>query len=193
MTGTWDFNLEFQIKKHNLANILFFESAILRANYSEVIVNEEGRVLGYLFGEIPGKAMPMLPDTVRSVRFLIKAFYHYIARHLGPGREVMEVVNRISRDESELLEKRRKTDAYVNIFFVASALRGQGWGKRLMDKFVEQSKSYGAKRIYLWTDLGCNYQFYDHAGFTVVARINSPLLEKPEEEFNGFAYAKVIS
>ena len=193
-TGTWDFNVYFEkLKKHNLVNRIFFEAAILNENYNEVIVDEEGTVHGYLFGNIPGKAMPFQVVVFRPLEFVFKSLYHYVTGHLGPRRDVYKKVRRFSEDEKALLEKREKTDAYVNLFFISSALRGQGWGKKLMNNFAETSKRYGSKRIYLWTDLGCNYKFYDHTGFIVVSRINSPYLENPEEEFNGFTYVKPLS
>jgi N-acetylglutamate synthase-like GNAT family acetyltransferase len=71
-------------------------------------------------------------------------------------------------------------------------LQGLGWGRRLMDSFNRKAEQHRSRRIYLWTDKGCNYHFYEHTGFQRIREISSPLLAQPGPEPNGFVYAREV-
>lgn len=94
---------------------------------------------------------------------------------------------------SSLDALKQSTDAYVCLFVVRSSLHGLGWGKKLMDNYARKAAMYGCPRLYLWTDKGCNYRFYDHSGFKRIGAISSPLLTDPGAEANGFIYVKDIA
>jgi GNAT superfamily N-acetyltransferase len=88
---------------------------------------------------------------------------------------------------------RLPSDGYVNLFFVGTSMRGLGWGKRLMSRVEAECRQHGVKRLYLWTDKGCNFGFYDHTGFKRTLEVSSPFLADPGPEANGFAYTKDLT
>lgn len=49
-----------------------------------------------------------------------------------------------------------------------NAYRGIGIGKQLTQHFLNHMQKTGCKSIYVYTDTGCNYGFYDKIGFEKV-------------------------
>jgi GNAT superfamily N-acetyltransferase len=191
MGDTWNFNEYFPgLRISNLINELFFQSAIIGMNHREVIVDDSGNAHGYLFGKLPGEPGVPLQTARDNVRLALRLLYHYLAGSFGDRKNARKIAIDLMQVESLLTGKKTPEHAYVGLFFVSSSLRGMGWGKRLMDRFVNRARYRDASAVYLWTDLGCNYGFYDNYGFTRVVEIASPLLSKFTGGINGFAYEK---
>lgn len=53
----------------------------------------------------------------------------------------------------------------LNFFAVNPDIKGKGIGTKLLNEFEKQEVG---KEIYLYTDSGSTYQFYEHRGFKVV-------------------------
>ncbi|MGA5591868.1 GNAT family N-acetyltransferase [Enterococcus mundtii] len=60
-----------------------------------------------------------------------------------------------------------RPEGEVTYFAVDPALKGKRIGSRLLE---EIKKSYKNKRVYLYTDSNCNYQFYLKKGFDIFGR-----------------------
>lgn len=60
--------------------------------------------------------------------------------------------------------------AHLRWFIMSDSLRGQGYGKRLIDEAVKFCKSRNYPRIYLWTfdGLYAARKLYENAGFELV-------------------------
>ena len=60
--------------------------------------------------------------------------------------------------------------AHLRWFIMSDALRGQGFGKRLIDEAVAFCRGRGYSSIYLWTfaGLGAARKLYEQAGFQLV-------------------------
>ena len=193
MSDTWNFNKGFDgLKKDNIGNEIFFKECLLDMNYSEVIIDEDDKVHGYLFGVTGRKSVNPLMTGIRTFAFLMWGFYHYLVGSFGQRKTAWLRLKETIELTEALEEQRRNSDGYVNLFFVGSSLRGQGWGKKLMTNYQERCLEVGVKRLYLWTDKGCNYKFYDHNGFTRIIEISSPGLAEYGYEPNGFAYTKLL-
>lgn len=194
MRDTWNFNAYFPgITRENLVNEIFFDEAIAGATYSRVIIDAHERVAGYLFGTVNGAAPGWLSRMAQIVGVSARMILHLLGGHLGPRRRAWRTASRLMSVISTLESQRQESDGYVNLFFVSSSLRGQGWGKRLMDDFAQHCTANGCRRLYLWTDKGCNYGFYDRQGFSRIIQVSSPLLARFEDEPNGFAYVKSLA
>lgn len=193
MGDTWNFNRIFPgLKKNNLINKLFFDSTLLNMTYSRVILDENDTVHGYLFGIIHAHANRPIRTALHTIWFLTRAFYHLLMGNLGLRRQAWRIFQELYAMEESLNGDTKKSDAYVNLFFVNSALRGMGWGQMLMGSFQEEASQAGCNRIYLWTDKGCTYRFYDRNGFRRVKEVSSRLLADYGDEPNGFVYIKPL-
>ncbi len=191
ISDTWNFNRLFpELKKDNLVNELFFDSALIGENSSQVIVDENDCVYGYVFGNIAQKHRPFWHNAMRIISLFLKVSYHLVKGSFGSRKEFIQKIQEFAVVEKKIMSKKAVSDAYVHLFFVSSKLRGQGWGKKLMNSFIAECRGFGAPRLYLYTDLGCNYAFYDHTGFTRTVELHSPFFDRPEEKVNGFAYVQ---
>lgn len=194
LNDTWNFDRFFpRLTRPGLINELFFRDAIAGANHAELIVDESDRVHGYLFGMLAPTLLDRLRRAARALGTLSRVVFHYLRGTFGPRRHVRRRAAELIAMTTELEMRRRRSDGYVSLFIVGSSLRGLGWGKRLMRKFERRCGELGHDRIYLWTDKGCNYGFYDHAGFRRIHEIRSPLLAHYGEEPNGFVYARPVA
>ena len=59
-------------------------------------------------------------------------------------------------------KERVDSDGELNFFAVDPTIRRKGVGTLLLDELEKREKG---KCIYLYTDTGCNYQFYESRGF----------------------------
>lgn len=93
---------------------------------------------------------------IRIAEFFIQAFY-------GRAAAPYEAAN------TELLDKlvaRTQPDGELNFFAVDPDCKGQGVGTLLLQELERREPG---KFIYLFTDSGSTYQFYEHRGFVTVA------------------------
>ncbi|MCP4162397.1 MAG: GNAT family N-acetyltransferase [Deltaproteobacteria bacterium] len=190
---TWNFNRQFEeLTRENLINILFFKFSIIDSNYNQVIIDKDDNVHGFIFGKVSQKSHINIETALRSVSTLLSGGYHYLSGHMGPRKKSGGIIREFLNIERDLTSRMNRDDAYVSLFFVGSSLRGSGYGTKLMNNFETSASKSGCKRIYLWTDKGCNYGYYDHCGFKRVIDVSSPVLEGYGEEPNGFAYIKPL-
>ncbi len=193
MGDTWDFNKHFpDRKKPNLINNLYFRLSIIDFNYSQVILDDKDRVCGFIYGKVKNSFKSRIITILKVISALFICLYHYLAGNMGVLKDVNKVIKTFFDVENQLNSKVEENDAYVSLFFVGSSLRGTGLGKKLMNDFTETAKSNKCNRIYLYTDKGCNYGFYDHLGFKRIIEISSTLLDGYGDEPNGFAYVKPL-
>ncbi|ORX85525.1 hypothetical protein BCR32DRAFT_265583 [Anaeromyces robustus] len=76
----------------------------------------------------------------------------------GAGAEYQEANEKMY---NEYL-KTNEPDGELSFFVVDPKLQGKGIGSLLLNELQKIEKG---KKIYLYTDSGCNYQFYDHKNF----------------------------
>lgn len=193
MGETWNFNELFPgLRAPNLINEFFFRDATRGVDYSQVIIDGEGAVHGYIFGVTGGKSAGGVARRLGSAAAAVRVLSRLAAGTLGPRRGALRTLGELARVTGLLESPRGENDGYVSLFLVSAVLRGQGWGKRLMGDFEASCRAKGRTGIYLWTDKGCNYGFYDRHGFDVVRQVSSPLLSHYGVEPNGFGYLKEI-
>jgi len=193
MSDTWNFNKLFVgLKKKNMMNELYFKFSLLDANYNQVIIDEDNNVCGFIFGKIDKKPHSKLKIMLNSFLPILKVLFNLVIGNLGNRKKAINIFKQFINIEKDLTANKNKNDAYVNLFFVGSSLRGLGYGKKLMSNYTNAAKRLDCNRLYLYTDKGCNYGYYDHNGFKRIIEISSPVLEGYGEEPNGFAYIKQI-
>ncbi len=61
-----------------------------------------------------------------------------------------------------LFKASNQPDGELNFLAVDPAINGKGIGSRLLDELARREKG---KLIYLFTNTGCSYEFYDKRGF----------------------------
>ncbi|MCG8481833.1 MAG: GNAT family N-acetyltransferase [Clostridia bacterium] len=195
MDGTWDFLKYFKgIKDKDIVYGAFFEGSLISSTYTDIIVDKNENVLGYLIGSSRKqvtfwrKSIQILVET----KFYLKQFKYLLLGKYGDKKTAFEQFKSMMALTNCLERDKKLFDGEVNLFFISPLLRGQGYGKKLMDRFVEYCQLNKINKIFLWTDRGCNFKFYEHYGFELYDQINHQLLAEPEEEYNGFVYSMTL-
>lgn len=67
-----------------------------------------------------------------------------------------------NKDMIESFKKTQDPVGELNFFVVDPKINGEGIGTKLLDALEKKEKG---KLVYLYTDSGCTYQFYEHRGF----------------------------
>ena len=66
----------------------------------------------------------------------------------------------------------------MTLFAASPASQGKGYGRRLMDAYVEHCRHLGIERLTVETDVESSYGFYDHYGFTRIGEFTSPMTQR---------------
>lgn len=155
-------------------------------NWSEhldLIVDEEGCAKGILFGSIERAPLRLrIKYLLKNVRNRAGIWFHILNGDLGERRAAaaalrsMKEFNRLGEMNEEGFESE------VNLFILSPDLRGMGFGKQLMDRYVAFCKRNRLKTAFLWTTPECTYTFYEKYGFEMLKRfrVELPHVEKPD-------------
>ncbi|WP_281221741.1 GNAT family N-acetyltransferase [Photobacterium sanguinicancri] len=84
-------------------------------------------------------------------------------------------------------------DSEINLFIVSPELKGKGLGRKLMDRYVHFCKANGIATAFLWTDVDCDYSFYQKYGFKIHKTFKSAkLLQHGTGHEDGMVFYIVI-
>ena len=129
---------------------------------TQVIAAYEGDELaGVLLAEIKGEK-PAQYSFFRNIYVKVFNLLQHIVAH-GAVVDYDEANRRMLAE----FKSRVKTDGEL-IFLAANPdIKGKGTGTVLLNELTRREEG---KQIYLFTDSGCTYQFYEHRGFDKVAK-----------------------
>ena len=152
---------------------------------TKIIAAYEGdKLAGVLLAEIKGEK-PVQYSFFRNI--YVKVFD--ALQHLFAGRAV------VAYDEANkkmLADYKSKVKTDGELIFLAAdpCIKGKGTGTVLLD---ELKKRESGKRIYLFTDNACTYQFYEHRGFNRVEEEHVELdLENRNVPLDCYLYSRVL-
>ena len=195
MSQTWHFNEELENPKDpSLIYKMYFQESLQDSQYTDFIVDENNRVLGYLLASAPTLTTPLtiIKSKILQLGTMIEITGHIALGHLGTRKKALSVIAAADELDKETHKNTEQFDSEVVLFFVSSELRGQGYGQKLMERYYAFCRRNNIRKIFLSTDLGCNFGFYDHHGFTRHREFHHELLSRPEQKYNGFIYSKQI-
>ncbi|MBD3240057.1 MAG: GNAT family N-acetyltransferase [Chitinivibrionales bacterium] len=121
-----------------------------------------------------------VPDTFANMsmwRLLRSGALGCVAR-MGPklARRIDPVLGPLQGDRQRHMQG--TPFIYVQIVGVATALQGQGYGRRMLQAMIEKSEHDG-RALYLETETERNAAMYERYGFRVLQRITLPIVELP--------------
>jgi GNAT superfamily N-acetyltransferase len=172
----WKFTNVFQSREQaELALDSYTGGSLAESNYATVI-EENGKIVGFLFGKY-------------GVRKPLKTKYSglygrlsLLARLLFIGKvslaEKFQYLRLINVHETNRHKAKANRDNEVNLFAVDPNTQGKGYGKVLMEAFIQRCKDEKVQSVTLDTDKECNFRFYEHFGYKKVAEFYSPIQEK---------------
>lgn len=166
--STWNFHKAFEgIKDESLIYIHYLLTCLNYSEHLDVLVDDNQEVKGILFGSIEDETWTM----ARKYRKAEKALNKWTQQHIQNGdfgnpKEARRILKAMAENDEKGETCASKFDSEVNLFIVSPDLRGQGYGRKLMDRYVAFCKKNQLKTAFLWTDEGCSYSFYEKYGFT---------------------------
>jgi GNAT superfamily N-acetyltransferase len=146
-------------KEHMLK--AFMRGVLLAQNYN-LIAELDGKAVGIICGKIP-----KLRGFLKNIKHLPSAVYHALCLNFGRDqRRILLGFKDMQMVYARLLkETKTKFGGELEFFVVHSKSQGLGVGKKLLNEYLQYCKEHDVKNIYLYTDVNCNYGFYEHHGF----------------------------
>jgi len=133
----------------------FFYYELLKATQI-LAAYDEDKLVGVLFVEIKGEPPKVnswwYKGIVKSISFLMQFMFS------GQGSLYEETNQEMFAEYT----KTNKPDGELAFFAVDPTLQGKGIGTLLLQELEKREKG---KEIYLYTDSGCNVEFYNHRNF----------------------------
>ena len=126
----------------------------------------DGEVVGFLFGRT--RSPPSFREAVGLLRILIEPF-RSMRKKAGTAATIA-LFSRNILEELNIILKTPESDGEVVFIVVGSSHRGQGIGRMLVDRFIEEGVRRDSRAISVFTtDPGCDWRFYEARGFERVA------------------------
>lgn len=175
----WKFDKHFSpLELSRLFQKIYTGSSLSASNFLRV-VDEEGKIMGFIFGKIENKRIPKsgYRGFLGQLKLIVSLFFLSGVR-LTKKLSYIKIINSHEKNRREV-ESRECSE--VNLFVVDSNSQGKGWGKKLINEFIETCRKENINRIVLETDSESNFGFYQHIGFKIKGSFYSPLLK----EFTG--------
>lgn len=160
---------------------LYLRSCLRRANFS-CVAEEKGQVLGVILADCKTAAHPG-----SLYRALAQAWAAGLLFTAKSGRRLGKFFQVFDRTDEELLQETYCSfDGEICLFAMEESVRGKGVGKRLFSEAMKYLKAQKAKKLYLFTDSSCTWQFYERRG---MVRLGEKVVEiSPRVGYNLYMY-----
>ena len=116
---------------------------------------ENDKLVGVLFAEFKNEPKKVnsfyMKIYVKSIDFIMNVFY-----------KGLNIYMEANKDMFNEFKKNNDPDGEIRFFAVDPNLKGKGIGTLLLKHLENIEKG---KKVFLYTDSGCTYQFYEHRGF----------------------------
>lgn len=144
----------------------------------------EDRLVGVLLADIQNE-----PKAYSSFwhRLYVKTINMFI--NIG-YKEASNTYDRANEEMLEALKKTSHLDGEINFFAVDPSIKGKGIGTLLLEELQKLQKG---KNIYLYTDSGSTYQFYQSRGFKMFAQKKIILnMRDQNRDLECFLFSKML-
>lgn len=163
----------------------------LSCDYQKVIVDDKNTVLAMFFAATNTKRRTS--TIFKKIRIYLKYYYKvHFKKSFGEIPQAKKAIKEYIQLLEGISKKHEKRGSELELFITDPSLQSMGYGKKLMSDFILYIKDKGKTNMFLMTDLGCNYHFYENYGFTRVDEFHSEYLEGKEKDENGFVYSKKL-
>ena len=140
-------------------------------------------LVGVLLANINGERK--YKSFYKSLYVKVFNFFQNILYKEGVG-----IYNETNREMFEKYKNNNNPNGEIKFFAVNPNIKGKGIGSKILEVFERKEKG---KQIFLFTDEGCSYQFYEHRGFERVGEKDILLdLNDRKVNFKCFLYRKNI-
>lgn len=180
--STWTFDKDFiNPKKPDYVYKYYVLDCVNWSEHLDLLVDEQGQAMGILFGSIENTSLgKRLKFKARQIALRAEFWYHILNGDFGDRKRAVAVYKDMRNINADGESAARLFDSEVNLFILSPAVRGQGYGKKLMDRYIEFCKQNRLKKAFLWTTTTCTWQFYERYGFKLHQRFTHQGLSPKE-------------
>lgn len=151
---------------------VYVTTSLNESNY-RLVIEEAGRVRGFLFGFIKNQSPPF--QSLKTY-FQPLVFLRNLLRVKGVSlQKKWDYIHQFRIHEQNRLKVEPEISSEVKLFIVDPDRQGRGWGKDLLWGFIQACQENHENRIILETDQSSNYRFYERNGFTRINSFFSPM------------------
>jgi GNAT superfamily N-acetyltransferase len=175
----WDFDSKFEPQRLAQLFKMIYTAASLSESNFYIVIEEKQNVKGFLFGK--AGSSDLYKTEYSGVLGDVKILYQLLFLKEVKIKKKLYYFKIALEHHSNRKKVNPKAVNEVNLFAVNPTSQGKGYGRQLMDTFIDYCRKLGVERITLETDKECNYGFYDHLGFSVKGEFYSPL----QKEYSG--------
>ncbi|MDR2834460.1 MAG: GNAT family N-acetyltransferase [Streptococcaceae bacterium] len=162
---TWDcdeFIKDEQVLKAAIQ--VYLNQVLLASSYGKVAVLD-GEVVGVIFASIKGEDLIyrlLVESEMENIFVLMNA-------DESDKASFIEYMYKLDSSYEELIVNRAQDyDGTLQFLALSPKARGKGVGKLLWQTLHTYLKEKEIASIYVYTDNGCNFEFYDYQGFARV-------------------------
>jgi GNAT superfamily N-acetyltransferase len=169
----WDFDSKF--KPNQLADLFkkIYVSASLASSNFNIVIEEDGIVKGFLLGKCGNSIL--YENESSGLWGKLNLLFQLLSLKGVSFKKNLHYLKIIAQHEANRRKIEPDRNNEVNLFAVDPSSQGKGFGKLLMNTFLNHCKKLKVLRVTLDTDKECNYKFYQHFGFTIKGEFFSPL------------------
>ncbi len=162
----------------------YYAELILRSNIFEnnfrLQLENENKFCSAAFGTVKGEknlAREWLKSIIQNETFSQEEILWF-----------KRCLNYIENNDKKLQSYMTETDIQLSLF--VSTIKG--CGKPVLEEFLQRARSNGFHRLFLWTDIECNWQYYPEQGFELIEEAVYDLYSKPDQPYKVFFYKKAL-
>ncbi|MBY7699036.1 GNAT family N-acetyltransferase [Vibrio harveyi] len=143
-------------------------------HHLDVVLDPQGKVVGVLFASKENISyLEELKFAKKDKKLNKWKNKNLAAGNFGEKESAKKVFSGFLRNDCAGEQDAAMFDGEINLFIVSVKLRGRGIGSLLLERYVKFCRTNELKKIFLWTDLTCNYKFYLNQGFTLHKRFKT--------------------
>ncbi len=167
---------------------LLFKINIYTCSYYNLVVDENDKLVGFIIASgVKNKW------NFKVAKLIVKTLYKLVKGDFGHRLHAIKVSTKMLRQLENTMKYKSNYENEIQLFFIDESTRGNGLGKKLMNRYISFCKKKGIESIILLTDSSCNFSFYDYYGFKRVRETYSEFLPKMDKGYyNSFAYALFV-
>ncbi|MEG1848630.1 MAG: GNAT family N-acetyltransferase [Lachnospiraceae bacterium] len=180
---TWNYEKICNQKTAKILSKVFLASCLTNQTFTCVALKQDIPV-----GIIMGKNEKTHHMQIRYAWRQFAAIVEILVRK--EGRRVLKIFEMFKHINQDLYrESGKEFDGELAFFAIDSRARGAGVGKELFHRLQNYMQSQNISDFYLYTDITCNYGFYEHQGMRRMCEKKYSPAAYTNKEMSFFLYA----
>lgn len=188
---TWPLHKYFKdMKDEDCVYKSYLKICLVDSVFSQIIINDDDNVIGLILGSKRQKTYRRrLTEFWLNMKTQVWILSQLMKGEFGQRKAAMDFAQVMQGIQQQGQEYHKEFDSEIILFIVGKEERGKKLGYSLMNNYIKFCKENNIKSIYLWTDLGCTYSFYDRFGFKLYKKFHNENLTHGKEDIeNGLIY-----